>query len=109
MPAQPAPRPFTLLFRAVMSMALGPTRVLTLLPLLGRAVGLREIQVGIVITASSAVYALAARFWGRRSDVLGRRRVILFGLAGYTGGTLLFAGLFWLGMIDALQGLLLWC
>jgi MFS family permease len=108
MPAQPAARHFTLLFLAVMSMALGQTLVFTLLPLLGRAVGLREIQVGIIITASSAVYALAARFWGRRSDVLGRRRVILFGLAGYTAGTLLFAGLFWLGMIDALQGLLLW-
>lgn len=101
-------RSFTLLFLAVMSMALGQTLVFTLLPLLGRAVGLREIQIGLIITASSAVYALAARFWGRKSDALGRRRVILFGLAGYTAGTLVFAGLFRLGMEGVLSGLLLW-
>jgi MFS family permease len=101
-------RSFTLLFLAVMAMALGQTLVFTLLPLLGRAVGLQEIQVGLIITASSAVYALAARFWGRRSDALGRRRVILFGLAGYTVGTLLFAGLFRLGMDGVLSGLVLW-
>lgn len=107
LPADRAP-PFTLLFLAVMSMVLGQSLVFTLLPLLGREVGLREIQVGIIITLSSAVYALAARFWGRQSDLLGRRRVMLVGLSGYTIGTLVFAGLFWLGMLGWLQGLLLW-
>lgn len=101
-------RPSVLLFLSVMAMVLGQSLVFTLLPLLGREVGLREIEVGIIITLSSAVYALAARSWGRRSDLLGRRRVLLVGLAGYTLGTLLFAGLFWLGMQDWLRGLLLW-
>ncbi|MDF2446040.1 MAG: transporter [Moraxellaceae bacterium] len=104
----PATAPFTLLFLAIMSMVLGQTLVFTLLPLLGREVGLKELQVGVIITASSAVYALAARYWGRQSDVWGRRRVMLVGLSGYTAGTLLFAGLFWLGMLDWLQGLMLW-
>lgn len=107
-PATDRSPPFTLLFLAVMSMVLGQSLVFTLLPLLGREVGLRELQVGIIITLSSAVYALAARFWGRQSDVLGRRRVMLVGLTGYTVGTLVFAGLFWLGMLGWLQGLLLW-
>lgn len=107
-PATDRSPPFTLLFLAVMSMVLGQSLVFTLLPLLGREVGLREIQVGIIITLSSAVYALAARFWGRQSDLMGRRRVMLVGLSGYTAGTLLFAGLFWLGMLGWLQGLLLW-
>lgn len=100
--------PFTLLFLAIMAMALGQTLVFTLLPLLGREVGLRELQVGVIITASSAVYALAARAWGRLSDRLGRRRVILSGLSGYTAGTLLFAGLFHAGMQHWLEGLALW-
>lgn len=97
-----------LLFAAVVSMALGQTLVFALLPLLGRAVGLRELQVGIIITASSAVYALATRHWGRQSDRLGRRRVVLIGLAGYTVGTLVFTSLFWLGFEGVLRGLLLW-
>lgn len=109
LPVTPAPaQPFTLLFLAIMSMVLGQTLVYTLLPLLGREVGLKELQVGIIITLSSAVYALAARFWGRQSDVWGRRRVILLGLSGYTVGTLVFAGLFWAGMVGWLQGLMLW-
>lgn len=101
-------RPAPLLFLAVMSMAMGQTLVFTLLPLLGREVGLAELQVGVIITLSSVVYALSARFWGRRSDDLGRRRVMLIGLGGYTVGTLVFAGCFYLGMQGALQGLLLW-
>lgn len=89
-------------------MVLGQSLVFTLLPLLGREVGLRELQVGSIITLSSAVYAWAAGFWGRQSDVRGRRRVLLIGLGGYTAGTLLFAGLFALGLFGWLQGLLLW-
>lgn len=108
MPAAASRQPFTLLFLAIMSMVLGQTLVFALLPLLGREVGLKELQVGIIITLSSAVYALAARYWGRRSDVLGRRAVLLVGLSGYTAGTLLFAGLFWLGMLGWMEGLLLW-
>jgi MFS family permease len=104
----PGQQPFSLLFLAVMAVALGQTLVFALLPLLGRAVGLKELQVGIIITASSAIYALAARFWGRKSDTLGRRRVIIIGLLGYTVGTLLFASLFYAGLEAWLRGLALW-
>lgn len=89
-------------------MAMGQTLVFALLPLIGRAVGLRELQIGVIITASSAVYAVATRIWGRRSDRLGRKRVILIGLSGYTVGTLVFTSLFWLGFEGLLRGLLLW-
>lgn len=91
-----------------MTMAMGQTLVFALLPLIGREVGLAELQIGIIITASSAVYALATRVWGRRSDHLGRRRVIQIGLAGYTVGTLIFTSLFWLGFELVLRGTLLW-
>lgn len=104
----PATRIHALLFIAVVTMAMGQTLVFALLPLIGREVGLAELQIGIIITASSAVYALATRVWGRRSDRLGRRRVIVIGLAGYTVGTLVFTSLFWLGFEMILRGLLLW-
>ncbi|HEX6590600.1 MAG TPA: MFS transporter [Moraxellaceae bacterium] len=101
-------RIYFLLLTGITGMAMGQTLVFALLPLLGRAVGLRELQIGIIITASSAVYAVATRIWGRRSDTLGRKRVILIGLTGYTLGTLLFTSLFWLGFEQVLRGGLLW-
>lgn len=106
---QPYPhRIFPLLLTSVVTMAMGQTLVFALLPLIGREVGLRELQIGAIITASSVVYAMATRVWGRRSDRMGRRRVILIGLAGYTVGTLVFTSLFWLGFEGVLRGLLLW-
>lgn len=112
-PATPSPVPserrlYALLLAAIAAMAMGQTLVFALLPLIGRAVGLRELQIGVIITASSAVYAVATRIWGRRSDQLGRKRVILIGLSGYTVGTLVFTSLFWLGFEGLLRGLLLW-
>ena len=104
----PVRRIHTLLFIAVMTMAMGQTLVFALLPLIGRAVGLAELQIGIIITSSSAVYALATRVWGRRSDHLGRKKVMLIGLAGYTVGTLIFTSLLWLGFELTLRGVLLW-
>lgn len=108
-PVLPERRIYGLLVLAMMSMAMGQTLVFAFLPLLGRAVGLKELQVGAIIAASSAVYAMATRFWGRRSEAYGRRRTMLIGLSGYTAGTLLFASLFWLGLEGWLRGMLLWC
>lgn len=107
-PILPERRIYSLLLGAIAAMAMGQTLVFALLPLIGRAVGLRELQVGVIITASSAVYAVATRIWGRRSDQLGRKRVIVIGLSGYTLGTLLFTSLFLLGFRQVLAGWPLW-
>lgn len=101
-------RTFLLLYLAVMTTAMGQTLVFALLPLLGRSVHLREVQVGTVITLSSLVFALATRQWGRWSNSLGRRRIIQTGLLGYSVGTLVFASLFWLGMHGYVAGMMLW-
>lgn len=96
------------LIAAVTAIALGQTLVFALLPLIGREVGLNALQIGIVISLSSAVYAWGTRYWGPRSDWLGRKRVILLGLLGYTIGTLVFAALFATGFAGWLLGLPLW-
>lgn len=110
MPAQAVSsfRIYVLLIMAMGSIAMGQTLVYALLPLLSRSVGLSELQFGVVITASSAVYAWGTRLWGRRSDHLGRRRVMIIGLLGYTVGTLVFVSLFWAGLEGWLRGGLLW-
>ncbi len=80
-----------LLLLAVAVTGMGQTLVFAILPSLGRATGLADIQVGLIITCSALAFALASPVWGRLSEYLGRRPVLVIGLSGYAGGTLLFA------------------
>lgn len=97
----------SILLAAVAVTALGQTLVFTLLPSLGRAAGLAEIQVGLIISCSALLFALASPVWGAMSDSLGRRRVLIIGLSGYAAGTLLFTLVFDAGMRGVLGGALL--
>lgn len=80
-----------LLFVGSMSVALGQTAFFTVLLPLGREIGLHEIQIGAIISASSIVFFFGSSTWGRVSDRWGRKPVLLVGLLGYTVGTLVFA------------------
>lgn len=94
-----------LLLLAVAVTGMGQTLVFAILPSLGRVVGLADIQVGLIITCSSIAFALASPVWGRFSEVLGRRPVIVIGLIGYACGTLLFALAFEAGFRGWLSGI----
>ncbi len=89
---------------AIIAVGMGQTVVFAILAPLGREVGLVELQIGTIITCSSIIYSLFSPVWGRRSDRLGRKRVMLVGLLGYTFGTLLFASTFWAGFQGWLSG-----
>lgn len=82
------------LLASVMAMGFSQTILFAVLAPLGREIGLSEIQVGAIISASSLTVFIAMPIWGRVSDTLGRRKVILIGLFGYSIGTILFASVF---------------
>jgi len=96
-----------LLLLAVAVTGMGQTLVFAILPSLGRATGLADIQVGFIITCSALAFALASPVWGRFSEHLGRRPVLVIGLSGYAGGTLLFALTFEGGLRGWFSGSLL--
>ena len=91
-------RAYTILFTCLVAVGMGQTIVFAILPPLGREIGLAEVQVGAIISASSITFFLASPVWGRTSDRWGRKRVLLIGLVGYTFGTLIFATGFWLAL-----------
>jgi len=93
-----------LLLGAVGVTALGQTLVFILLPSLGRAAGLAEVQVGLIISCSSLAFALASPIWGYLSELRGRRPVLIIGLSGYALGTLVFGVIFHLGLNQVLLG-----
>ncbi|MFT5134152.1 MAG: MFS family permease [Gammaproteobacteria bacterium] len=84
---------------SVLAVGFGQTILFAVLGPLGREIGLVEMQIGAIISASSLTVFLASPFWGRTSDVWGRRKVILIGLFGYTLGTIVFTSVFKIALL----------
>ena len=97
----------SLLFFGLFATAIGQAFVFAILPPLGRSVGLDEVRITAIISTSALIFTLVAPFWGRVSDQIGRKPVILIGLMGYCIGSLSFAVLFSLAGDGAVTGLTL--
>ena len=65
--------------------------VIPLTPILAREFGAGGFGVGLIISAYSMVQFLFAPFWGRLSDIFGRKPIILIGLLGSSLAHLFFA------------------
>lgn len=50
---------------------------------MARLLGMQPWHVGTAVTASGVAWVVMSRFWGVRSDRLGRRKVLVFGLTGF--------------------------
>ena len=98
----------TVLILALMATGMGQSLVFAILAPLGREVALGELQITSIIAISALVFALASPHWGRLSDRVGRKPIIITGLLGYTVGTLVFTSVFSLGLAGILSGTLLY-
>jgi hypothetical protein len=80
-----ARRPARVLLTSLVTFVwMGFTVLFPILAPIGREMGLSEFQITFIIGASAIVVFLCSRLWGRRSDVWGRKRVLLVGLFGFT-------------------------
>ena len=108
MPAQLSRHQLTVLILALMATGIGQSLVFAILAPLGREVQLSELQITSIIAISALVFGVIAPFWGRLSDRVGRKAIIITGLLGYTVGTLLFTSVFYAGLAGLLGGSLLY-
>lgn len=99
-----ARQPMVLLFIGLFATAVGQAFVFAILPPLGRSVGMDEIHITAIISTSALVFTLVAPIWGRFSDRVGRKPIILVGLMGYALGSLSFAVLFGLAGAGTITG-----
>lgn len=107
MTARPAKHSLPILFLGLVTIGMGQTIVFAILPMLGRKLGFHEIQINALVSASALMFFLTSPRWGRWSDRVGRKPVILLGLAGYVIGTLCFNLVVELGLAQVLGGALL--
>lgn len=103
MSSAPSRRHFGLLFTVMLTIAAGNTALQSVLPALGRSLGVADAAVAAAFSVSALLWVLAAPFWAKRSDTRGRRAMILLGLGGFvaslfTCGSFLAAGINgWIG------------
>lgn len=90
-PAPAPPAPLRLIFFIVLLDVLGLGMVLPLLPFFGEALGASPFEVGMLFAAYALAQLVCAPLWGRLSDRLGRRPVLLGALTGSAGAYTLFA------------------
>ena len=89
---------------SLVSVGMGFTVLFPVLAPLGREIGLTEIQITAIISASGLIVFLMSPIWGRLSDQWGRKRVMLIGLFGVSAGTALFSSVLAMGLSGILTG-----
>jgi len=94
--------PQQLIFLTVFIDLIGFGIVLPLLPSYAAAFRVSDTAIGFLVASFSLMQFLLAHWWGRLSDRIGRRPVLLVGLAGSAVSYLVFAlaGSFWLLLVS---------
>ena len=91
-------RAFAVLFLALTCVGLGQAILFAILPPAAREIGLSPFQVSVIFVISATIWMFMSPYWGRRSDVLGRRPVILIGLSGYAASMIFLGAVIELGL-----------
>ncbi len=78
------------LFFSLCIMVVAQSCLFTILPPIGRQIGLNEIEIGAVMSIHGVFMLFAGPWWGAFSETAGRRRVILIGAIVYTVSVLAF-------------------
>src|SRR5258706_8764915 len=63
--------------------ALGNTGLISVLPAIGRSIGIPDEMVVAIFSLSAIMWAVASPFWARASDRFGRKPLMMSGLAGF--------------------------
>jgi MFS family permease len=94
---------FLLLYSAMLVASSGNTALQSVMPAMGREIGIGDFWVAIAYTWSAVLWVLLAPFWAEKSDHHGRKLLTIMGVGGFIVsmllcGIVLFAGLHhWIG------------
>lgn len=76
-------RAFVIIFCLSMTTAVGNNGLQSVLPSIGRSIGIADSMVAAIFSLSSLLWAVTSPFWARQSDLCGRKPLMIVGLAGF--------------------------
>ena len=94
---------FLLLYAAMLVASSGNTALQSVMPAIGREIGIDDFYVAIAYTWSAVLWVLLAPYWAEKSDHHGRKTLTMMGVSGFVlsmtlCGIALYAGLNrWIG------------
>jgi MFS family permease len=91
-------RALAIIFGVSIATALGNTGLISVLPAIGRSIGIPDEMVVAIFSLSAVLWATASPFWAKASDRYGRKPLMMVGLCGFMVsmllcGTVVSAGL----------------
>ena len=93
---------FLLLYAAMLVAAAGNTALQSVMPAIGREIGISDFWVTVSYTWSAVLWVLLAPLWARQSDLHGRKALTLLGV----GGFIISMTLCGIALLAGLRGLL---
>jgi MFS family permease len=94
---------FALLFAVMLVAASGNTAMQSLMPAIGRELGVADLWVAIAFSLSAVIWVLTAPYWARRADHRGRRALMRLGLYGFIASSLICGAVLAAGLHDLLS------
>ncbi|MBQ1543019.1 MFS transporter [Caulobacter sp. CCUG 60055] len=76
-------RAFGILFAVSIVTSLGVTGMQSILPSIGREIGIPDPMVAAIFSLSALLWAATSPIWARQADLRGRKPMIILGLAGF--------------------------
>ena len=76
-------RAFAIIFGVSMATAMGNTGLISVLPAIGRSIGIPDPMVAAIFSLSALFWAFSSPWWARASDRYGRKPLMMVGLSGF--------------------------
>ncbi|HWH18356.1 MAG TPA: MFS transporter [Allosphingosinicella sp.] len=89
---------FALLYAVMLVAASGNTAMQSLMPSIGRELGIPDLWVAVAFSLSAVIWVLTAPHWARRSNQRGRRALMRLGLYGFILSMLICGGVLAAGL-----------
>jgi hypothetical protein len=93
---------FALLFAVMLVAASGNTAMQSLMPSIGRELGIPDLWVAVAFSLSAVIWVFTAPYWAKRADHRGRRALMRLGLYGFIVSMLICGGVLAAGLAGLL-------